>query len=269
MNENEKLLRAIGGVGEDLIARADEPVTKTGDKVWYRIAALAACAALVIGVGALVLPKLNLGAKTEAPAAEAPMAEAVAQQETMPEEPKAEEAPAAESAPAEEPKKEGTNVSVPAKEEAPKEETPKSEPQEEEEPKDEEPEEEDPTKNVAEEEDDTPDPDPLQNLDLFDQKYHFVSKSRSKSREAIFTDDEKIGKWWTELFTGEQIYRYGADTVTGTDGSQYPFKCVVIYGRTAAIYEYSEEQEDPAVQEETPAEQTPTEESPVEETPTE
>ena len=249
MNENEKLFRALGGIGDDLIAKADEPVTKTGDKVWYRIAALAACAAFVIGVGALVLPKMSFGAKTAAPAAaEAPMAEGAIEQESkaeeaMPEEPKtaASSEEAGGSEPAEEPKKEETPVSKPIKEEPPK-----SEPEEEEEPKDEEPEE------------DAPDPEPLRNLDLFDQKYHFVSKTQSDSRNEVFTDDEKIGKWYTELFSGEQVYRYGTDTVTGTDGSQYPFQCVVIYGRTAAIYEYSEQQAPPAA-EETPAEETPAE----------
>ena len=260
MNENEKLFRAIGGVGEDLIAKADEPVTKTGDRMWYRIAALAACAALVIGVGALVLPKMKLGAKSAAPteqealmtdaaAAESAAAEQAPQERPIAEEAKAEEAPQRKA-------EEGTGAQA-QKEQTPPPVAPKQEPPEEKDPE-ETPKEVEPEEDALEQADDTPDPEPLKNLDLFDQKYHFVSKSQSETRDAVFTDDARIGTWFTELFSGEQIYRYGDETVTGTDGRQYPLQCVVIYGRTAAVYAYSEEQAPPA-QEEAPAEETPAE----------
>ena len=48
--QSEKLFRAIGDVGDDLIARADAPVKKA-PRVWVKWAALAACCALVIGAG--------------------------------------------------------------------------------------------------------------------------------------------------------------------------------------------------------------------------
>ena len=57
----EKLFRAIGNVGDDLIARADEPVQKKKPVRWAGIAALAACCVLVIGLASR-LPLL--GAKT-------------------------------------------------------------------------------------------------------------------------------------------------------------------------------------------------------------
>ena len=49
--QSEKLFRAIGDVGDDLIARADAPVRKA-PRVWVKWAALAACCALVIGAAA-------------------------------------------------------------------------------------------------------------------------------------------------------------------------------------------------------------------------
>ncbi|MFR4034560.1 MAG: hypothetical protein ACLTZF_05545 [Oscillospiraceae bacterium] len=51
--QSEKLFRAIGDVGDDLIARADAPVKKA-PRVWVKWAALAACCALVIGAAAFV-----------------------------------------------------------------------------------------------------------------------------------------------------------------------------------------------------------------------
>ncbi len=70
MNEQaERLFRAIGYVGDDLIARADFPVPaqKTKIPALRRWAALAACCALVIGIAAYCLPRLDLGATSEAP----------------------------------------------------------------------------------------------------------------------------------------------------------------------------------------------------------
>lgn len=63
--KNETLFRAIGDVGEDLIARANEPAQKKQPVVWLRWAAMAACCALVVGIAALMLPMHN---KSYAPA---------------------------------------------------------------------------------------------------------------------------------------------------------------------------------------------------------
>ena len=237
---NEKLFRAVGGVGDDLIARADEPVTKTGDKMWYRIAALAACAALIIGVGAFVLP--NFRAKSAAPAAQTMDAEAAvtteeATEETPAEAPSEEETAVPEVKPVEEPAKAEPKAEekppVPPKKEE------KSEPQQEP-PKEEKPVEDAPKEKEPEV--DVPDPEPLNRLILFDQNYKFVSKSRAESKEKIF-DDEKIGSWWSVLFSGEDIYRYGSESVAGENGTQYPAQVAVIYGRTVAVYEYAGPQE--------------------------
>lgn len=67
----ETLFRAIGAVGDDLIARADEPVKKA-PRVWVKWAALAACCVLVIGAAAFVLPMFHAG--SSAPDSAAPMA---------------------------------------------------------------------------------------------------------------------------------------------------------------------------------------------------
>ncbi len=237
---NVKLFRAVGGVGDDLIARADEPVAKTGDKMWYRIAALAACAALVIGVGAFVLP--NFRAKSAAPAAQSMAAEETgiaeeAADETDVEAPTSEEAAVTEEKPVEEPAKNEPKAEEkppvpPKKEEKPES---QSEPEKKEEPVEDAPKEKEPEADV-------PDPEPLNRLILFDQNYKFVSKSRAESKEKIF-DDEKIGTWWSVMFSGEDIYRYGSENVTGENGTQYPANVAVIYGRTVAVYEYAGPQE--------------------------
>ena len=51
MKKKEALFHAIGGVGDDLIARAEQPVSKK-NTVWLRWTALAACCALVAGIAA-------------------------------------------------------------------------------------------------------------------------------------------------------------------------------------------------------------------------
>ncbi len=51
MKKKEAFFRAIGGVGDDLIARAEQPVSKK-NTVWLRWTALAACCALVAGIAA-------------------------------------------------------------------------------------------------------------------------------------------------------------------------------------------------------------------------
>lgn len=74
----ETLFRAIGAVGDDLIARADEPVKKV-PRVWVKWAALAACCVLVIGAAAFVWPMFHAG--SSAPDTTAPMAADSAAQE--------------------------------------------------------------------------------------------------------------------------------------------------------------------------------------------
>lgn len=109
--QQEKIFRAIGFVGDDLIQRADAPVErKTVNTTWVKWAALAACCVLVIGLASR-LPLL--GAKTESSAPETASmmldsttatTEAKSEAPQMTEETAAEEAPAeAEEAPAEEP----------------------------------------------------------------------------------------------------------------------------------------------------------------------
>ena len=81
--QSEKLFRAIGDVGDDLIARADAPVRKA-PRVWVKWAALAACCALVIGAAAFVVPMFRAGSSglsKAAPPAEAVNMEAPAEEE--------------------------------------------------------------------------------------------------------------------------------------------------------------------------------------------
>ena len=74
--QSEKLFRAIGDVGDDLIARADAPVKKA-PRVWVKWAALAACCALVIGAAAFVVPMFHAGSSAPEPAS-APTADTAA-----------------------------------------------------------------------------------------------------------------------------------------------------------------------------------------------
>lgn len=102
--QSEKLFRAIGDVGDDLIAQADAPVKKA-PRVWVKWAALAACCALVIGAAAFVVPMFHAGSSApetaSAPTADTAALEAPAEEEMTLE---AAEAPAEampETAPAE------------------------------------------------------------------------------------------------------------------------------------------------------------------------
>ena len=70
--KQEILFRAVGEVGDDLIARADRPVQKN-KTVWLRWAAMAACCILVIGIAAFARVTLS-GAKSAAPEANMPAA---------------------------------------------------------------------------------------------------------------------------------------------------------------------------------------------------
>ena len=109
--QQEKLFRAIGFVGDDLIQRADVPVErKTVNTTWVKWAALAACCVLVIGLASR-LPLLGAKTGNTAPETASMMldsttatTEAKSEAPQMTEEAAAEEAPAeAEEAPAEEP----------------------------------------------------------------------------------------------------------------------------------------------------------------------
>ena len=97
----EKLFRAIGYVGDDLIQRADAPAQaeRKQPAVWIKWAALAACCALVIGL-AVRLPIFQ--AKSSAPEM-APMTIETTTQEAPAEEEKAEAPDMTEEAAAEEP----------------------------------------------------------------------------------------------------------------------------------------------------------------------
>ena len=112
--QQEKLFRAIGFVGDDLIQRADVPVErKTVNTTWVKWAALAACCVLVIGLASR-LPLLGAKTANTAPETASMMldsttatTEAKSEAPQMTEETAAEEAPAeAEEAPAEAPAEE-------------------------------------------------------------------------------------------------------------------------------------------------------------------
>ena len=109
--QQEKLFRAIGFVGDDLIQRADAPVERQIVKTaWIKWVALAACCVLVIGLASR-LPLLGAKTANTAPETASMMldsttatTEAKSEAPQMTEETAAEEAPAeAEEAPAEEP----------------------------------------------------------------------------------------------------------------------------------------------------------------------
>lgn len=82
--QSEKLFRAIGDVGDDLIAQADAPVKKA-PRVWVKWAALAACCALVVGAAAFVVPMFHAGSSApetaSAPTADTAALEAPAEEE--------------------------------------------------------------------------------------------------------------------------------------------------------------------------------------------
>ena len=107
--QQEKLFRAIGFVGDDLISRADAPVEpQKSNVVWVKWAALAACCVLVIGLASR-LPLWNMKSAnttesapmtmetTAASAQDAAESPAAAEPEETTEEAAAEEAPAEEA----------------------------------------------------------------------------------------------------------------------------------------------------------------------------
>ncbi len=76
----ETLFRAIGDVGDDLIARADEPVQKKTPVRWAGLAALAACCLIAVGLARLVTMSMgntsDSTAALDAAAPETPMMQA-------------------------------------------------------------------------------------------------------------------------------------------------------------------------------------------------
>lgn len=113
--QQEKLFRAIGYVGDDLIQRADAPAeTRRSSAPWIKWAALAACCALVIGLAAR-LPIFQ--AKSSAPET-ATMTMETTTQEAPAEEAKAEAPDMTEEAAAEEPAAEAEENTAGAREPA-------------------------------------------------------------------------------------------------------------------------------------------------------
>ena len=71
--KGEKLFRAVGQVGDDLIARAEKTPARQASR-WRPLAALAACCVLLVSIAALTLPSWlgsSKSADTAAPAAAA------------------------------------------------------------------------------------------------------------------------------------------------------------------------------------------------------
>ena len=71
--KGEELFRAVGQIGDDLIARAEKAPARQASR-WRPLAALAACCVLLVGIAALVLPGWlgsSKSADTAAPAAAA------------------------------------------------------------------------------------------------------------------------------------------------------------------------------------------------------
>lgn len=114
--QQEKLFRAIGYVGDDLIQRADAPAQaeRKQPAVWIKWAALAACCALVIGL-AVRLPIFQ--AKSSAPET-ATMTMETTTQEAPAEEAKAEAPDMTEEAAVEEPAAEAEDNTAGAREPA-------------------------------------------------------------------------------------------------------------------------------------------------------
>ena len=72
--KGEELFRAVGQVGDDLIARAEKTPARQASR-WRPLAALAACCVLLVGIAALTLPGWLGSSKTASTAAPAAAAE--------------------------------------------------------------------------------------------------------------------------------------------------------------------------------------------------
>lgn len=113
--KGEELFRAVGQIGDDLIARAEKTPVRQASR-WRPLAALAACCVLLVGIAALVLPGWlgsSKSADTAAPAAAAEenaraysediLVESAAPEAEFEEYAAAQEAPAMEAPPADAP----------------------------------------------------------------------------------------------------------------------------------------------------------------------
>lgn len=113
--KGEELFRAVGQIGDDLIARAEKAPARQASR-WRPLAALAACCVLLVGIAALVLPGWlgsSKSADTAAPAAAAEenaraysediLVESAAPEAEFEEYAAAQEAPAMEAPPADAP----------------------------------------------------------------------------------------------------------------------------------------------------------------------
>lgn len=72
--KGEELFRAVGQVGDDLIARAEKTPARQASR-WKPFVALAACCVLIVGIAALTLPNWLGSSKTASTAAPAAAAE--------------------------------------------------------------------------------------------------------------------------------------------------------------------------------------------------
>lgn len=124
--KGEELFRAVGQVGDDLIARAEKAPARQASR-WRPLAALAACCVLLVGIAALVLPGWlgsSKSADTAAPAAAAEenaraysediLVESAAPEAEFEEYAAAQEAPAMEAPAADAPAEDATGSSAKA-----------------------------------------------------------------------------------------------------------------------------------------------------------
>lgn len=124
--KGEELFRAVGQVGDDLIARAEKTPARQASR-WMPLAALAACCVLLVGIAALTLPGWlgsSKSADTAAPAAAAEenaraysediLVESAAPEAEFEEYAAAQEAPAMDAAAEEAPAMEAPTADAPA-----------------------------------------------------------------------------------------------------------------------------------------------------------
>ena len=124
--KGEELFRAVGQVGDDLIARAEKTPARQASR-WKPFVALAACCVLLVGIAALVLPGWlgsSKSADTAAPAAAAEenaraysediLVESAAPEAEFEEYATAQEAPAMEAPAADAPAEDATGSSAKA-----------------------------------------------------------------------------------------------------------------------------------------------------------
>lgn len=207
----DMLFRAVGDVGDDLIARAACVQTVRTAGVWKKWAAAAACAAFVIALGALALPRLAFdgakmkGATAEAPAAAEPAAAVEEENDAMAEEYAAEECAPAEAAPesalivTDEPE-------IPAKSEYAQ------------------------ASGEAKAE-----------LTLCGERYLLMDADDPALPQSVREED--CGKLWTLSETGGRVYRYGEDSVLLEKDRLYPARVVVFSDDGAAFYRLEKEAE--------------------------